>query len=215
MLFKENPTESWLSLCLWTVYTELHITCTWDDKTSVAEWPIFCLYVPMYCSALAYKRSFLTYRSTSQMRRGEKFSQHAVPVTKELYTEKEFEGETEREEMKCLTKVFKQTEIKFLQWHLKQQNKNVMIINYYSYLRYWLKRMSFRQTQPHSLANKYIRVVSGLPLKLTVCHKQNQIWYMFIQAKQAKQKETARGLPFGFNCHKAPFTTKQWSVNHC
>ena len=33
--------------------------------------------------------SILTYRSTSQMLRGEKFSQHAVPVTKELYTQRE------------------------------------------------------------------------------------------------------------------------------
>lgn len=31
--------------------------------------------------------SFLTYRSTSQMRIGEEFSQQAVPVAKELYTE--------------------------------------------------------------------------------------------------------------------------------
>lgn len=34
-------------------------------------------------------RSFLTHRSTSQMQRGEKFSQHAVPVTKELHTERQ------------------------------------------------------------------------------------------------------------------------------
>ena len=39
----------------------------------------------------------MTYRSTSQMRRGEKFSQQAVPVTKELHTQRQRVAVTDRQ----------------------------------------------------------------------------------------------------------------------
>lgn len=55
--------------------------------------------------ATATLSCFKTYRSTSQMRRGEKFSQHAVPVTKELHTQRKRVAVTHSEST-VLQKVF-------------------------------------------------------------------------------------------------------------
>lgn len=70
----------------------------------------------IYSNFVACQSSCLTHRSTSQMRRGENSSQHAVPVAKELY--KQIEKERQRE-MKSLIKYFFKKRTKILQWHQK------------------------------------------------------------------------------------------------